>query len=306
MLLEDALEEYKYHCLAKGYTKKTMKNKHQEYKQLKEYLQKKRAITHLEQVTHHDLKAYVRQKQIAGLKPQSIVSTAKQVIAFFNWCVKEEYLQENPMDKVTLPKVPKKLVEGFTPDEVQRMIDVWSNKDYLECRNKAIIAMMADCGLRSMEIRGLLTKNVKDTTILVHGKGNKDRVVFISPMLKKILIKYERLKKDYFKGKIMGSDKYFLSYQGYGLSHVGIYNLVKEAGKRAGVEDAHPHKFRHFYSVQSITSGNLDVYSLSQLLGHSDISVTQNYLRSLNTKQLMEKANASSPLMNMVKGGGNK
>lgn len=305
VLLEDALEEYKYHCLARGYTKKTMINKHQEYKQLKEYLITKRSITELENVTHHDLKAYVRQKQIAGLQPQSIISMSKQVIAFFNWAVKEGYLEENPMDKVTLPKVPKKMLQGFTPEEVRRMIDVWSNKDYLEVRNKAIIAMMADCGLRAMEIRGLLSKNVKETSLLVYGKGNKDRMVFISPQLKKILIKYERLKKEYFYERDMKDDNYFLSYKGESMSHVAVHNLVKEASRRAGVKDAHPHKFRHFYSVQSITGNNaLDIYSLSQLLGHSDISTTQQYLRSLNTEQLMDKATLSSPLMNMGKKGG--
>lgn len=303
MLLEDIFKEYKYYCQARNFTKKTMINKRQEYKQLKEYLIFNRGITKIESVTHHDLQSYVRQKQTKGLKPQSIVSMSKQVKAFFSWCVKEEYLQENPMDKVTLPKVPKKVLTGYTPDEVERMIDVFSNKTFLECRNKAIIAVMADCGLRSMEIRGLRISDVKETTILVHGKGQKDRIVFISPMLKKILIKYERLKKEYFQDKNT-DDSYFLSYQGYGLSHPAIHNLVKEAGRRAGVEDAHPHKFRHFYSVQSISKGNLDVYSLSQLLGHSDISTTQQYLRSLNTEQLMEKATSSSPLMNMNRGRG--
>lgn len=301
MFLEDALNEYKYYCLARGYTKKTVKNKGQEYRQLKEYLVNQRTITGLENITQHDLKAYIRQKQIAGVQPSSIVSMAKQVIAFFNWCIKEEYLENNPMDKVVLPKVPKKVLQGYTPEEVQRMIDAWSNRTFLECRNKAIIAMMADCGLRSMEIRGLLTKEVQDTSILVHGKGNKDRMVFISPHLKKILIKYERLRKQYFEKELVHSENYFVSYLGYGISHPVIHNLVKESGRRANVEDAHPHKFRHFYATQALSAGNLDVYSLSQLLGHSDISTTQAYLRSLNTKQLMDKATSSSPLMNMSK-----
>lgn len=127
---------------------------------------------------------------------------------------------------------------------------------YLEIRNKAIIAMMADCGLRSMEIRGLQTDNVKETTILVQGKGNKERVVFISPALKKILIKYERLKRNYFTDKSIGDNSYFLSYQGYGLSHPAIHNLIKEAGRRAGVRDVHPHKFRHFYAVLTLLTVN--------------------------------------------------
>lgn len=85
MLLEDVLTEYIYHCKAKGFTPKTMKNKQQELKQVKLFLIEKRGITALESITTHDLKAYVRFKQQGGLQPQSIVSVFKMIRAFFSW-----------------------------------------------------------------------------------------------------------------------------------------------------------------------------------------------------------------------------
>lgn len=302
VLLVDVLEEYLYCCLAKGYTPKTMKNKRQEYKQLKEYLIQKRGITELESITSHDLKAYVRLKQKAGLQPQSIVSMFKMIKAFFSWCEKEEYLKENVAKKVETPKVPKKVLKGFTVEEVQAMINAFSFKNYLEARNKAIIGIMADCGLRAMEVRGLLAENVKETTILVNGKGNKERIVFISPFLKRILIKYDRLKKQYFVDKDTHNN-YFLSYTGTDISHVALDNIIKKAGERAGIKDKRvsPHTFRHFYAVQSLTTGNIDLYSLSRLLGHSEVQTTQRYLQSLTDDQLIDKAIASSPLMNFKK-----
>jgi integrase/recombinase XerD len=299
VLLEDVLKEYMYHCQAKGFTPKTMKNKRQEYKQLSHFLLHKRAITELENITTHDLKAYLRSKQKEGLQPQSIVAMFKMIRAFFSWCEKEEYLKENIAKKVENPKVPKKVLNGFDGKEVQTMIDAFSFKNYLETRNKAIIAMLADCGLRAMEIRGLQSENVKETTILVNGKGNKERIVFISPALKRILIKYDRLKKQYFQDKDT-TNHYFLSYTGTGISHVALDNVIKEAGKRAGVKGKRvsPHTFRHFYAVQSLSAG-IDVYSLSRLLGHGDISVTQRYLHSLSNDELLNKAVSSSPLMNL-------
>lgn len=300
MLLEDVLIEYEYHCLARNFTKKTMINKRQEYKQLKAFLENKRGITELESITSHDLKSYVRQKQVKGLKAQSIVSMAKQIKAFFNWCVKEEYLQENPMDKVTLPKLPKLLLTGLTTKEVVSMMESFNNKDYLEVRNKAIIAMMSDCGLRAMEIAGLKEQDVRETDIKVFGKGNKERIVFISPALKKILISYERIKKQYFRYRVKYNDNYFLAYQGKLMSTVAVYNLVVEASNRVGIEGKRvsPHMFRHYYAVQSILAG-IDVYSLSRLLGHSSVSTTQLYLESLNSEELGVKALSSSPLMNL-------
>jgi integrase/recombinase XerD len=299
LLFEDVLEEYLYHCQAKGYTEKTMKNKQQEYKQLKKFLMEKRGITELESITVHDLKAYVRLKQRDGLQPQSIVSMFKMIKAFFSWCEQEGYLKENIAKRVELPKVPKKVLEGFTVEEVQKMIDAFTYKDYLETRNKAIIAMLSDTGLRAMELRGLKNENVKETTILVNGKGNKQRIVFISPALKRILIRYERIKKQNFKNRET-TDHYFLSYTGTGISHVALDNVIKEAGRRAGIKGKRvsPHTFRHFYAVQCLAQG-IDVYSLSRLLGHAEISVTQRYLHSMNDEQLLEKAVASSPLMNL-------
>jgi integrase/recombinase XerD len=204
------------------------------------------------------------------------------------------------MKMVETPKQTKKVIKTFLVEEVQRMINSFSNNDFLEIRNKLIISMLADCGLRAMEIRGLKLSDVKETTILVNGKGNKQRIVFISPVLKKMMIKYERQRKEYFEDMVV-SEHYFLTYQGSGMSNVALYNVIVEAGKRAGIEGVRcsPHTFRHFYSIQSLLSGKLDIYSLSRLLGHGDISVTQRYLQSLTDEQLIDKAVASSPLMNI-------
>lgn len=221
--------------------------------------------------------------------------------AFFNWCEREGYIKDNFAQKIVLPKVPKKVLKGFTNVEVQRMIDAFSYNNYIEARNKAIIAILADCGLRSMEARGLLSINVKETSLLINGKGNKERIVFISPVLKRILIRYERIKNQHFKDK-QTTDHYFLSYKGSEISHVGLDNIIKKAGKRAGVEDKRvsPHTFRHYFSVQCLLN-SVDIYSLSKLLGHSEISTTQKYLQSLEDFELIHKAMPSSPLMNINK-----
>ena len=139
LLLSNLLEEYRYHCLAKGFTKKTMANKKQELGQLPTYLLEKRRITEMESITVHDFRAYFRQKQKEGLQPQSIVAMMKLISAFFNWCVKEEYLTENPMKRVETPKVARQVYNGFTSDEVVKMVEAFSYKTYLEVRNKALI-----------------------------------------------------------------------------------------------------------------------------------------------------------------------
>jgi integrase/recombinase XerD len=299
--LEDVLQEYLYHCMARNFTSKTMINKRQEYKHLLLFLKEKRGITHLENVTEHDLKSYIRGKQQEGLKPVSVAAKCKLIKAFFNWCVKTEgYLTSNPMEKVETPKVPKKVKQGLSIDEVQAMIEAFNFKGYINVRNKAIIAMLADCGLRSIEIRTLKAIDVRDNTILVNGKGNKERLLSISPILKRILIKYERQKKQYFSERMIKSDNYFLSYTGGEMSHVGLYNIIRLSAEKAGLKKKiHPHLFRHFYALKSLEK--LDLHSLSLLLGHAEVNTTQIYLSSMSNQQLLDKALASSPLMNLRK-----
>ncbi|GAB4072674.1 tyrosine-type recombinase/integrase [Barrientosiimonas marina] len=299
MLLADAIEDYYYYCLSKEFTAKTMKNKQQEYKQFSQFVKDKRGIKNIEDITKHDLQAYIRYKQQdRQLQAQSIVSTAKQVKAFLNWCVQEEYISSNPFYGVVLPKLPKRLSQGLTQSEVKSLLKATNGNSYMETRNKAIIAIMADCGLRSHEVRQLKNNSIKDNAILVSGKGNKDRMVFISPELKRILLKYERFKRKYFKSK-QTQEYYFLSYQGQMMSHTALHILVKHVASKAGVNDVHPHKLRHYYAVQAISGDNpIDIYSLSRLLGHSDISTTQRYLESLSNDELLKKALSVSPLSN--------
>jgi len=288
------------HCKAEGLTSRTLHNKRHELGHFQRYLIEKRAITELGHITVHDMKAYFRFRQSTGLQPTSIDTIAKVVAAYMNWCVREEYLKENQMRTVEIPKIPQKVTVGFTEKEVIKMIGVYGYKTYLEARNKAVIAMLSDCGLRAMEIRGIVTDDVKENSILINGKGNKQRVVFISPTLQKILIKYERLKQQFFSDKIVSSDTYFLTYQGNKLTHMSLHNIVKDTAKKAKVKDAHPHKFRHFYSVRMVNNG-IDVFTLSKLLGHSTILVTQEYLRSMTTEEIERKAIFFSPLSNINK-----
>jgi integrase/recombinase XerD len=301
----DAMEEYLVHCWASGYTAKTMKNKRQEYKILSNFITKKRGTVDklLKDIAVDDLKAYFRAKLHRGNKPQTILATFKAVNAFFNWCIGEDYLEHNPMNKVERPKQPKLMLKGFTNHEVKEMIDSFSTKTYIEARNKTIIAMLADTGLRAIEIRTFKVKTIIDKDdLVVMGKGNKERHVPITPALKKFLIKYERQKAKYFKDFASTADNYFLNYTGGEISHTALWNIIREAGKRANVEDARvsPHTFRHYYAVNALLNGK-DLYTLSRLLGHSDVSTTQRYLQTLDDKTLIQRGIDISPLMNFGK-----
>ncbi|MGE6377050.1 tyrosine-type recombinase/integrase [Peribacillus muralis] len=142
---------------------------------------------------------------------------------------------------------------------------------------------------------------VNETNIRVFGKGAKWRYVPISLMLKKYMIRNERIKEGYFKNKKLEHDNYFLSRSGRPLTGVQIQNVVRNAGVKANVREdirCSLHTLRH-YSIQSNLRNGLDLYSCSRIAGHENIQVTKRYLEGLETENILELASRSSPLMNL-------
>lgn len=90
-------------------------------------------------------------------------------------------------------KEPKVLIQTSDDKEIKGMINAYKMTDYHEARNKLIIMMLVDTGMRNLELCNLTHNDVFETTIRIHGKGNKQRFVYISPTLKKFMVKYERI-----------------------------------------------------------------------------------------------------------------
>ncbi|MDM5358808.1 tyrosine-type recombinase/integrase [Peribacillus sp. ACCC06369] len=198
-------------------------------------------------------------------------------------------------------KEEKVIIKTFTDKEVANMIAAYDFKTYLNARNKVIIAMFIDTGMRMSELINLRSSWFNETNIKVFGKGAKWRYVPVSLMLKKYMIRYERLKEGYFKNKKQEYDNYFLSRSGRPLTGVQIQNIVRNAGVKAkGREEIRcsPHTLRHF-SIQSNLRNGLDLYSCSRIAGHENIQITKKYLMGLETENILEMATKSSPLMNI-------
>lgn len=238
-----------------------------------------------------------------GLSVSYINGIQKNIRSFFRFCVEEGYVAEkrNPVLGLKWMKQPKVLIKTFEDEEVIRMLNVYKGSHYLELRNKLIIMFFVDLGIRNLELCSLTCPDVMDTTIKIRGKGNKERHLYISPILKKYMIKYERVKEMYFKDKLMTDSNYFLSQNGKMLTNTAIEIVVRKAGQQAKVRESircSPHTLRHYYAQKQLRLG-LDVYSLSRLLGHESTAITNIYLQSIQDEKIVELAKTSSPLMNL-------
>lgn len=164
---------------------------------------------------------------------------------------------------------------------------------------KCIISVLFDTEIRNLELCNLKRVDTRESVIYILGKGNKERLVYISPYLKKIMIRYERIRESYLKDNILHYDNHFLSYRNKQLTIEAIERVVRLCGKEAKRSDSircSPHTCRHYYAQAQLRKG-LDIYSLSRLLGHETVDIKKRYLQGLKERGVFELSVKTSPLL---------
>lgn len=232
--------------------------------------------------------------------PNYINDLLKAYKVFFRYAYNEGYTETLLTEKIQNVKAPKVIIRTFSEQELKKMSNYYHGYDYLSIRNKVIMLLLIDTGIRLSELIGLTEEQLKYDYIIIRGKGAKERVVPKSPLLGKWLIKFLAVRKSYFAYHII-PDNMFLSRNGKPLTSTMIDHIVKEAGRACGVSEdirVSAHTFRHTYAQYQLKNG-LDIYSLSRLLGHESISITQTYLNGMRDKEVIKQAQNTSPLMNL-------
>ena len=300
MLLEDAIKEYVYEIQIRNYTSRTIKGYKNNVLRFSQFIKNQWEVTELEEVSPAHIKQYLNSLKEKGRSPVYINTILKNLRTFFQYCYEEGYGM-NIAKKVIWLKEKRTVISTFTDIEVKKMLEHWKFSSYLHARNKCIMAVLFDTGIRNFELCQLKKLDVKETVIHIMGKGRKERVVPISPYLKRIMIKYERIREAYLSDDILHYDNYFLSSRNKPLTGEAVERIVKLAGQGAKVRKeirCSPHTCRHYFAQAQLRNG-LDVYSLSRLLGHEDIAITKRYLQGLKDTEVLELGVKSSPLMNL-------
>lgn len=301
MQMRDCIYEFKIDCELRRLTPRTIKGYVNNNLQFAEYLKNEHQIEDIVEIKPAHIKEYVLYLTQTGHKPTYINGILKCVRAFFKYCTSEEFIERNPATKVPWQKEGKVLIETFTDDEVKRLLNAFDYSNYLQARNKLIMALAFDTGVRNTEMCNILNCDIHDETILIHGKGNKERNVAISPFVLKVMMRYERIKAVYFKNKVLKYQNYLLSRTARPLTKEAMEVIFNQANQIAQVRPevrCSPHTARHYFAQANLRNG-LDVYSLSRLMGHCSVNITKTYLQSLKDEEIVKMACMSSPLMNL-------
>lgn len=303
LLLKNLLEEFLLELEIKNYSKRTLKSYRNNNLLFITFLYKEFEITEVEEVKANHIKIYIKFLKARGNKETYINGILKCFRAFFKYAYDEEIINENPMKKVGWVKEEKVLIKTFTDSEVTRMMDIYKGRDYMNLRNKCILAVLFDTGIRNLELCNLKNKDITERTINVkNSKGKKERNLPISPYLKKIINRYVACRDSFFENRIIDENTpFFISYRFKPLTVEAVERVIKIAGQKAEIRKeirCSPHTCRHYFAQAQLRNG-LDVYSLSRLLGHENITITKRYLQGLKDEEIVEMSIKTSPLMNL-------
>lgn len=268
---------YDYSSFIRGYSKNTILR----YRKAINGYSKFTGITHIENVTEESVRSHLYHgRTVRGWRTSTYIVAYQSLTVFFRWCIDEGHMERNPTEKIEIPKVEKRLPSRLTKQEALRLLEIVSNYPYSYAfqrnRNHAILSTFIFAGLRKNELLNLkfTDVDVENLSIFVNqGKGAKDRIVPISLTLAQSLRRYLEDRK----GLKKTCPEFFASCKrNVGYTQGGLKKLVVQLRRASGLKFT-IHKLRHTFATLML-EGGCDIYSLSKMMGHSDIKTTTIYL----------------------------
>lgn len=242
-------------------------------------------------VTADDIRLYIALRVQRDKIAKASADNERRILSsFFTWLHNEELIDKNPMTRIDAVKARKKKKKAYSVLDLERI-----RAGCRTNRERAIVEMLASTWCRVSELAQIRIDEIHDGKVIVHGKGGKDREVYINARASVILDSYLQERKDtnpYLFPKMAGR---FSQRSGTGSTSPEWYRhpdcvdphepttagtierIIRRIGQKAGVENAHPHRFRRTGATLALRQG-MPLTTVSRLLGHENIATTQIYL----------------------------
>ena len=246
-------------------------------------------LTQISEDTLHNLLSTLHD---IGLSPRSQARMITGMRAFFRFLIMEDYVINDPSRLIDLPRLSRELPDVLTIQEIDAMIAAIPPEKDESLRNHAIIETLYGSGLRVSELVAarISRLNLREEVLIVEGKGNKQRMVPLSPAAISLIREYlptrERLNI-----KPAGQDVIFLNRRGAPLSRVMVFYIIRDLAAMAGItKTVSPHTLRHSFATH-LLEGGANLRAIQEMLGHESVATTELYLhldRSKLRRELLE------------------
>ena len=237
-----------------------------------------REVLDFKKVKYNDIRMYLRYlKEEKNEKNSSICRNLSALRTFYNYLITKEITESNPFIYLNGPKKEKRLPRYFEYNELEELFKVPDLKDAFGQRNRLILEMLYATGMRVGELVNIKVKdiNIEEGTILILGKGNKERITHFGEYAKDILLLY--LEDGYKKLNKNNLDYLFINNKATKLTERGVRDILNSIIKKTDLsKHISPHMLRHTFATHLLNEG-CDILSVQKLLGHESISATGIY-----------------------------
>jgi integrase/recombinase XerC len=261
--------------------------------QLAVYLRERRIG--LKKVDNVVLRGFLATLYAKRERKSTIARKLSAIRSFFQFCVKKNWLQDNPAKVVATPKQEKSVPSFLSEEEMSQFLDLPQTDKPLDLRDKAMLELLYATGLRVSELVGIDLADVsfEERLIRVKGKGKKERIVPFGTMAENSLSGYLRMRRSINKGDVDGT-ALFLNYRGKRITPRSVERTVDKYIKTTAVRrKISPHSLRHSFASHLLSRG-ADLRVIQELLGHESLATTQKYTH-LDLKQLLDTYKKSHP-----------
>lgn len=325
--MEDIIIDYLDNCSYRELSKKTIKSYYQTLMLLKCYLEEEKGITNFNNVTgdiieeyieftkergkysytstiEGSIKANIEKRGDIGLEISitTLNNYLRNIKAFFSWMEENKLIRNNSVKKCKYIKQVRTSKEQLTDAEFNRLIKSIDITKYHEFRDYTIINLIFDSGMRLGETLNLTIHDIDlvRRTIVIPSeitKGKKERVVFFSESMYKLLSRWIR-----YKDSIIDTELLFPSQRSNGVLAVTNFerNFRGYLSRAKINKKISPHNLRNNFGRRFLISGG-DIFTLSKILGHSSVTVTEKAYADLLDEDLRRKYSRYSPLENLNK-----
>lgn len=239
-----------------------------------------------------------------GLTPGGCNTHIRTVNSFLAWLSENRYTSPNLRIKLLpRPRSTPRLISGL---EVWKLLGIKPTNDVSKLRTWALLGLLVDTGARIEEALTLTLDelNLEALQVRFTGKGRHQRIVPISPEGRKMLMAWlaERERRGRWPGSVESVYVFSVGDGGH-LAYRNAYRDIKAFAASRGVSGVHihPHAFRNYFAVGYLQNGG-DLFTLSRILGHTSVTTTQLYLRSMGIEQIGEVHRRVSPLQDLRRG----
>jgi site-specific recombinase XerD len=242
----------------------------------------------LDELRHEDLRAFQRHLAARLKSPASRARALVAIRSWLRWLAKENLIEKDLSNGITLPKVEQRLPKPIDPDELTRLLAALPHESIHEKRDRALVQFLVSTGCRISEALALDRTDFprSGNRLVVTGKGSKQRSVYLTSDARGALEDYLSMREDACMALFVNFDRSVADDRGRRLTATGARYIVTQIRKQLGAWSfKSPHVARHTAATTLLEVTGGDVRLVQEVLGHANLNTLQGYTKIVDSRK---------------------